>query len=354
MRLIGFIIILFLGLVPVYSQVGIGTEFPELSAALDIFASDKGILLPRVSLQSSTDQTTISGNLVNGLLVFNTSDQNDLQAGFYYWYGSNWHRLGSENDTFLETITNLIDNQNGTYTYINEIGDLTLIDIPSAVIEDLQYEGAIFDEINTLFDTTETLTFLHLQADGTTLEYIDELESAHLIDLLQIIRDNERTASIEDGTHTSITETINGMHTTYQVHVPVASGVNSLSSASYGVVTEVSIEPQIVISSQGELTLNFENIHKVISVTSDYTIAYNDAIILGHPQNSDININLPDPTTHKGKKYTIKKENSDEDYYVNVIGNIAGSANQELYTAAPHSGWTFVSDGMQWRVEQRF
>ena len=198
MRLSSFIIVLLLGVVPVYSQVGIGTEFPDLSAALDVFASDKGVLLPRVFLQSSTDQTTISGNLVNGLLVFNTSDQNDLQAGFYYWYGSNWQRLGSENDSFLETITSLIDNENGTYTYINEIGDLTLIDIPSAVIEDLQSEGVIFNELITLFNPAETLTFLHLQADGTTLEYIDELENVHLIDLLQIIRDNENTTSLED------------------------------------------------------------------------------------------------------------------------------------------------------------
>lgn len=354
MRLSSFIIILLLGVVPVYSQVGIGTEFPDLSAALDVFASDKGVLLPRVFLQSSTDQTTISGNLVNGLLVFNTSDQNDLQAGFYYWYGSNWQRLGSENDSFLETITSLIDNENGTYTYINEIGDLTLIDIPSAVIEDLQSEGVIFNELITLFNPAETLTFLHLQADGTTLEYIDELENVHLIDLLQIIRDNENTTSLEDGMHTTITESTNGMHTTYQVHVPVARGADSLGVASYGVVKEASLEPQIVINNQGELELDFENIHKVISVTSDYTIVYSDALILGHPQTSDININLPDPTTHKGKKYTIKKENNDEDYYVNVIGNIAGSANQELYTAAPHSGWTFVSDGVQWRVEQRF
>lgn len=354
MRLFRLIFVYILGVLPLLSQVGIGTEFPELSAALDIVASDKGVLIPRVSLQSSTDQTSISGNLVNGLLVFNTHEQNDMLAGFHYWYNNMWHRLGSSNDSFLETITTLINNQNGTYTYSNEIGDITLIDIPSAVVNDLQSEGVIFDEINNLFDTTETLTFLHLQADGTTLTYIDELNDVHLIDLLQIIRDNELTISLQDGLHTTISQATSGTHTTYQVHVPIAMGADSLTSTSYGVVKEIPLEPQIVISDQGELALDFENIHKVISVNSDYTVEYNDAVILGYPQNSDININLPDPTTHKGKKYTIKKENNDEDYFVNVIGNIAGSANQELYTAAPHSGWTFVSDGVQWRIEQRF
>lgn len=354
MRFFSIILVFILSVFPVFAQVGIGTEFPELSAALDIVASDKGILIPRVSLQSTTDQTTISGNLTNGLLIFNTSVQNDLQAGFYYWYDHTWLRLGGANDTFLETITSLIYNQNGTYTYTNEIGDMTMIDIPNVIIDDLQSQGPIFDYLDSMFDATETLTFLHLQADGTTLEYIDELENIHLIDLLQILRENEKTITIDDGTNTIITQTTNAMHTTYQVHVPVARGADSLTTTSYGVVKESSVEPQIVINSLGELALDFENIHKVISVTSDYTIAYNDALILGHPQNSDININLPDPTTHKGKKYTIKKENNNEDYYVNVIGNIAGSSNQELYTAAPHSGWTFVSDGVQWRVEQRF
>src|SRR5690554_5299030 len=148
MRLSRFIIVFLLGVIPMLSQVGIGTEFPAHSAALDIVASDKGILIPRISLQSSTDQTTISGSLVDGLLVFNTSERNTMSAGFYYWHDNTWHRLGSSNDAFLETITSLIDNQNGTYTYTNEIGDITLIDIPSAIVDDLQYEGVIFDEIN--------------------------------------------------------------------------------------------------------------------------------------------------------------------------------------------------------------
>src|SRR5690625_4638530 len=168
------VIVFYLSVVPVLSQVGIGTESPELSAALDIVASDKGVLIPRVSLQSATDRITISGSLVDGLLVFNTSERNTMLAGFYYWYANSWHRIGNSSDSFLETITTLINNQNGTYTYTNEIGDITLIDIPSAVVNDLQFEGVIFDEINNIFDTTETLNFLHLQADGTTLTNNDK------------------------------------------------------------------------------------------------------------------------------------------------------------------------------------
>lgn len=348
------IVLFFLGITSVFSQVGIGTEYPEPSAALEILASNKGILIPRVSLQSITDQTTISGTLINGLLVFNTSNQNTLQPGFYYWYANSWQRIGVVDDSFIETITNLIDNQNGTYTYTNEEGTITVMDIPSAVIEDLLSQGLIYQQISTLFNTTETLTLLQLQADGTTMEYIDEQGNTHLIDVLQIIRDNEFRFHLEDGSHTSVSETTIGNETNYQVNVPVASGANGLLPSTYGVVKELPLEPQITLTNQGELMLNYENIYNVVSVTSDYTIVSNDAVILGNPINSDIHISLPDPTTHKGKKYTVKKENNEEDYYINVIGNIAGISNQELYTAAPHSGWTFISDGIQWRVESKF
>lgn len=41
----------------IWGQVGIGTNQPHPSAALDIQSSDKGVLLPRVSLNSVNDPT---------------------------------------------------------------------------------------------------------------------------------------------------------------------------------------------------------------------------------------------------------------------------------------------------------
>lgn len=47
-----------------WGQVGIGTNQPHPSAALDIQSSDKGVLLPRVSLNSIDDPTIGSGENV--------------------------------------------------------------------------------------------------------------------------------------------------------------------------------------------------------------------------------------------------------------------------------------------------
>ncbi|KMQ61518.1 hypothetical protein ACM46_16025 [Chryseobacterium angstadtii] len=64
---------LFLGVFH-YSQVGINANpRPDNSAALDVQATNKGLLIPRVSLSGATDITTIN-NPANGLLVFNLSD----------------------------------------------------------------------------------------------------------------------------------------------------------------------------------------------------------------------------------------------------------------------------------------
>ncbi|MEK6452262.1 collagen-like triple helix repeat-containing protein, partial [Myroides sp. C1519] len=80
-----------------YSQVGIGTALPKTAAMLDVDATNKGMLVPRVSLKSLTDEETIDGDMIESLLVFNTNEKaQDLQKGFYYWYEDKWYHLVSD------------------------------------------------------------------------------------------------------------------------------------------------------------------------------------------------------------------------------------------------------------------
>lgn len=66
------------------AQVGINTDDPDVSSILDINSTDKGMLVPRVELQSTTDANTIL-NPTNSLLVFNKTAINDIAIGYYYW-----------------------------------------------------------------------------------------------------------------------------------------------------------------------------------------------------------------------------------------------------------------------------
>ncbi len=76
-----------------FSQVGIGTINPSPSSALEIRSTNSGLLIPRVSLISTTDNTTIASPATS-LLVYNSSSTNDVTPGFYYWEGS-WKTLKS-------------------------------------------------------------------------------------------------------------------------------------------------------------------------------------------------------------------------------------------------------------------
>jgi hypothetical protein len=67
---------------------------PNASAGLDVDFTNKGLLIPRIELTSTGDNTTIS-NPATSLLVFNTASTGDVTPGYYYWGGSAWVRLST-------------------------------------------------------------------------------------------------------------------------------------------------------------------------------------------------------------------------------------------------------------------
>ncbi|MFZ4057740.1 MAG: hypothetical protein ACOYKE_06350 [Ferruginibacter sp.] len=79
-------------------NVGIGTNTPNASASLDISATDKGLLPPRVALASLTDVATIASP-ATGLLVFNTATAgvapNNVVPGYYYYTGLAWYKISN-------------------------------------------------------------------------------------------------------------------------------------------------------------------------------------------------------------------------------------------------------------------
>ncbi|HCW65444.1 MAG: hypothetical protein ABGW88_18000 [Leeuwenhoekiella sp.] len=95
--------------VTIHAQVGIGTSSPSATSILDISASDKGLLIPRVALTGTDDESTID-HPVESLLVYNTATVSDVTPGYYYWDGTRWyamkqeHQSGSENTRGIEII----------------------------------------------------------------------------------------------------------------------------------------------------------------------------------------------------------------------------------------------------------
>ncbi|MBN3034503.1 MAG: hypothetical protein JW861_02890 [Bacteroidales bacterium] len=78
------------------AQVSVNTDNsdPDPAAMLDVKSSDKGVLIPRVALVSTTDP--ISMAKPEGLLVWNTSTTGNYpQPGFYHWDGSDWVKIST-------------------------------------------------------------------------------------------------------------------------------------------------------------------------------------------------------------------------------------------------------------------
>lgn len=90
-------ILIFAGLflsIKIMAQTGIGTTTPHASAKLDLSATNKGFLPPRVTLTSYTDNTTIP-NPATGLLIYNTGTNVGLAAGYYFWNGNAWATIAT-------------------------------------------------------------------------------------------------------------------------------------------------------------------------------------------------------------------------------------------------------------------
>ena len=78
-----------------YSQTGIGTTEPDPDAQLEISATNKGVLIPRIEL-AGTDSVAPLSSHVAGMIVYNTitagSGSTAVVPGFYYNDGTKWVR----------------------------------------------------------------------------------------------------------------------------------------------------------------------------------------------------------------------------------------------------------------------
>jgi hypothetical protein len=90
----------------VFSQVGINTTNPEPSSILDINSTNKGVLIPRVEITNLYDSSSPVYNPAHGLMVFNTLNLPGQEEGFYYWNGSRWAKVGSQNLIFSKSSKN--------------------------------------------------------------------------------------------------------------------------------------------------------------------------------------------------------------------------------------------------------
>ncbi len=79
-----------------YAQnVGVNTATPDASSLLDLTSTNRGLLVPRISIGNVTLPAPVAAPATS-LLVYNTNaaTTGGSGAGFYYWDGTKWASLG--------------------------------------------------------------------------------------------------------------------------------------------------------------------------------------------------------------------------------------------------------------------
>lgn len=180
------------------AQVGINTDAPKTSAYLDVEATNKGILIPRVALTSTDEFTPIIGEQVESLLVYNTASAGTgdkaVEPGFYYWKAevsgvvAHWERV--VNESHLEEVISNITNITGD---LDAILALLKVAYPSNNLEGtpttekgggMVYtpaDGATPAIISYVHYDAATKTYITTDITGAITDLIGEAESKTLI-----------------------------------------------------------------------------------------------------------------------------------------------------------------------------
>lgn len=125
----------------IYGQVGIGTTTPDASSELDVTSTNRGFLMPRVALSSTTDTATITGTEATSLLVYNTATAGDVTPGFYYWDGTQWVTLGGASAAAWELSGNAGTNSGTNFLGTTDGQDLVIRTNNTEVLRITQPDG---------------------------------------------------------------------------------------------------------------------------------------------------------------------------------------------------------------------
>src|SRR5690554_2266874 len=94
-----FILILNFIMPSIQSQVGIGTVAPHNDAMLELSSTDRGFLLPRISLTAINDPAPLNAHIA-GMTIYNIAvsgtGDNMVTPGFYVNDGTQWMRTGND------------------------------------------------------------------------------------------------------------------------------------------------------------------------------------------------------------------------------------------------------------------
>lgn len=251
------VFLLFLAFGSKGQNIGINDDnsTPKASAMLDVKSTSKGLLIPRIALDSTLLATPITSPETS-LLIYNTATIHDVTPGYYYWNSTAWVRLNANADPKK---TNLVIKTAST----------TLLKTENMVIA----SG----------DITLTLPVITAADDGL------EISVKNTGTYMDFIKVKPQTAHTIDGTDSSDL-------TRWQGKTFVASGANWFVKEK-----EIRRDNFLDVSEHA----SFETVAQAIEFLGDHMVAPTIVRLGGgtYPIASTQTINLPHPLTIQGVSF---------------------------------------------------
>jgi hypothetical protein len=382
-----------------YSQIGIGTTSPHESSILDVEASDKGILIPRVALTGNNDQTTIENPAVS-LLVYNTTavaGGNPIEEGFHYWNGSVWvsiapavdeskwehvSGIGTKLKTKSDNTTARTDEEN---IFVADNGNLGIgTAAPLGKIQaNTTTEDVLFVRFNDNLSNDVDLDFVRFKANPVVKVTEENLGAGGI--RFRVASNTDLTgaadgldqfppiAEVRGVTDATVSETstpgrlefrttqIGDNRTTVRMVVKESGnvGINELDPKEVVHIDAGNDSLQIdnldgtgdvlSINNDGKVTKGFANssFSQVATETADYTMQNTDEIVLMDASSGNTTVTLP-ASPIQGKRITVKKIDAGLNT-VTIDGNgntLDGNPNKVI--SVPFQFYEFVFNGSGW------
>jgi hypothetical protein len=381
-------------------KLGANPTIKHPSALLELEATNKGILMPRVALTSTTDVTTIASP-ANALTVFNTATVADVTPGYYYYNTatSKWVRVSTEawgltGNAGTTPATNFLgttDNQNLVLKAANnslltlgsngKIGFGLSPDAYSPHRLQSNYSvrfGTPLDGSNQHFSLAQAPSAssgsslqkpFSLIVGNSFLDRSDIFIGGGLWDGTEAAVQNIRfyTASTKDtpiGTERMVLDPngnlgiglsapANTLHVKATADPVRFEGLKAAALSDNILTTDANGVMKKTAATLADFALIVNSIR---TETTNYTAVTADETILVNAAGGNVVITLPNATSIKGKKYNVKKIDvtGNTVQVISAGGTVDGNAAATGVSGTlSWQGWVFQSDGTNWYIISR-
>jgi len=253
------------------AHIGINTNSPNTSAALDISSSSLGLLIPRLDIDDLSTAAPVSSPATS-LIAYNINTTTGV--GFYYWDGSAWTAIGgSSSVSKIDDLSDAISNTSDNNVFL---GDNSGTSVTVGTGKQNVSVG-----IKSLKDVTDGI-------NNTVLGY-------------------EAGSNITTGNNNIIIGSgVNASSSTANNEINMGSVVYATNL--YGTAAKVGVgfqhnAPKSTLDVKGSVSKT------IVFKTADYTAtAYDYTIIYKHTSGSPA-LTLPDATAAAGRIYVLRTTN---------------------------------------------